>query len=113
MFQYDLGADMKFELDESFLTTVNIYKEWGMYDNIAPDDLTPEQVFKIIKGEDRCSLIRSEDHPEFVKLREQLKSTGYIEIQRSWWNGDRVLKSFTLNNKKFKKGEKFPCIQWM
>ena len=100
---------MKIDIDPSFLTSINISKEWGMYDNIDPDDLTPEQVFKIIKGEDRCYSTRSEDHPEFVKLREQLKSTGYIEIQRSWWNGDRVTKTFTFNGARFKKGEKFPC----
>ena len=113
MFQYDLGANMKVEINENFMTSVVVKEEWGMYDNIAPDDLTPEQLFKIIKGEDRCSMLSNEDHPEFKKLREQLKSTGYIEIQRSWWNGDRVLKSFTLNNKKFKKGEKFPCAAAM
>jgi hypothetical protein len=59
--------------------------------------------------------VRSEDHPEFTKLREQLGKEGYITIERGWWNGDRVVKPFTLNNKKFRKGDKFPCaaaIHW-
>jgi len=51
--------------------------------------------------------IGSEDHPEFAKLREKLGSEGYISIERSWWNGDRVLKPFYLNTIKFKKGDKF------
>ena len=100
---------MKIEIDRSFLTSVEIYKEWSMLGHIAPDDLTPDQVFKIIRGEDRCSTLRSEDHPEFKKLREQLGTEGYIEIQRGWWNGDRVTKTFTFNGARFKKGEKFPC----
>ena len=99
---------MKFEIDESFLTSVNIYKEWSMFQHIDPDDLTPAQVFKIIKGEDRCSSLSSEDHPEFAKLREQLATDGYIEIERRWWNGDHVTKTFTFNDKKFKKGDRFP-----
>jgi hypothetical protein len=99
---------MKFEIDESFLTSVNIYKEWSMFKHIAPGDLTPEQVFKMIKGEDRCSSLSSDDHPEFKKLREQLGTDGYIEIERRWWNGDRVTKTFTLNGAKFKKDEQFP-----
>jgi hypothetical protein len=51
--------------------------------------------------------IGNEDHPEFTKLREKLGSEGYISIERGWWNGDRVLKPFYLNGKKFDKGEKF------
>lgn len=99
---------MKVEIDESFLTSVNIHKEWSMFSHIAPEDLTPDQVFKIIRGEDRCSSLSSEDHPEFDRVREQLGADGYIEIQRGWWNGDRVTKSFVFNGAKFKKGEKFP-----
>jgi hypothetical protein len=97
---------MKFEIDESFLTSVNIYKEWSMFK--GKTDLTNDQLIKIIKGEDRCSSLSSDDHPEFKKLREQLGTDGYIEIERRWWNGDHVLKPFTLNGAKFKKGEQFP-----
>lgn len=99
---------MKFEIDESFLTSVNIYKEWSMFNHIAPGDLTPDQVFKMIKGEDRYSTTSSEDHPEFDKLRKQLGADGYIAIESRWWNGDHVTKPFMLNGKKFKKGEQFP-----
>ena len=108
VFQYDRST-MKIEIDPSFLTSVEIYKEWSMYKHIAKEDLTPEQVFKIIKGEDRCSSLSSEDHPEFTKVREQLGADGYIRIQRGWWNGDEVIKSFVFNSAKFKKGEQFPC----
>lgn len=47
------------------------------------------------------------DHPEFTKLREKLGKQGYIEIERGWHNGDRVLKPFYLNGLKFEKGDKF------
>jgi len=49
------------------------------------------------------------DHPEFTKLRDMLQQQGYISTERSWINGDRVLKPFSLNTLKFKIGEQFPC----
>jgi hypothetical protein len=49
------------------------------------------------------------DHPEFTKLRNKLCELGYIFIEPTYWNGDRVLKPFKLNKLSFKKGEQFPC----
>lgn len=49
------------------------------------------------------------DHPEFTKLRDKLEAEGYIQTERTYWNGDRVLKPFMLNGNKFDKGEKFCC----
>ena len=49
------------------------------------------------------------DHPEFTKLRDRLCELGYISIEPTYWNGDRVLKPFKLNKLSFKKGEPFPC----
>ena len=49
------------------------------------------------------------DHPKFTELRDKLESQRYIETERNFWNGDRVLKPFYLNGKKFNFGEKFPC----
>jgi hypothetical protein len=100
---------MKFEIDESYVCDITVRKEWGMYDNINLEDLTSDQLIKILKGEDRCSSTGSDDHPEFAKLREQLGREGFIRITRSSWNGDMVTKPFTLNSKKFKKDTRFPC----
>jgi len=97
----------QFTIDEQFICDVHVYKEWGMYEHIPMDQLTPEQVFKIIKGEDRCSSRSNKDHDEFTKLRNQLEELGYIKTERGWWNGDRVLKGFKLNEWVFLKGEKF------
>jgi hypothetical protein len=47
------------------------------------------------------------DHPSFTALRECLGHTGYIEIERMWWNGDRVTAPFTLNDKQYSIGDKF------
>lgn len=71
-------------------------------------DLTEEELLKVLKGEDICTSQSTADHPEFAKLREQLGAEGYIRIQRGWWNGDEVTKPFTLNGKRFRKGEQFP-----
>ena len=54
-----------------------------------------------------------EDHPEFDRLRHQLGDEGYIRIERLWWNGDRVLRSFYLNDCLFNQGDQFPCASAM
>lgn len=53
------------------------------------------------------------DHPSFTNVRELLGSRGYIQIQRSWINGDRVLKPFYLNNMYFEEGDTFCCASAM
>lgn len=97
---------MEFKIDDAYICSVTTHKEWSTYHGRT--DLTPDELVKVIKGEDRCSITSSEDHPEFAKLREELGSRKYIEIQRGWWNGDRVLKPFLLNGFLFEKDEKFP-----
>lgn len=51
----------------------------------------------------------SQDHPAFAALRDDLERRGYIKTQRSWSNGDHVLKPFYLNEIYFDEGEQFPC----
>ncbi len=98
---------MKFEIDTQYLTSVTVIEEGSMY--AGKKNLTDDELVKVLKGEDRWKSTRSDDHPEFKKLRNELESQGYIKTQRAWWNGDEVLKPFTLNGYKFFKNEKFPC----
>ena len=98
---------MKFEIDEEYLTSVTVHKEWSMYRN--KDTLTNKELIKVLKGEDRCSTTHCEDHPTFTELREKLGEQGYIKIERGWWNGDRVLRPFRLNGIRFSKGDQFSC----
>lgn len=99
---------MRFTIDLAYCCSVNILSEWNSY--IKPGvETSAEDLCKVLKGEGECSSHSSADHPEFAKLREQLSAEGYISIQRGWWNGDRVLKSFTLNDKQFKAGDQFCC----
>ena len=53
------------------------------------------------------------DHPAFAALRKHLATRGLINVESSWVNGDRVIKSFHLNNVPFKPGEKFLCADAM
>jgi hypothetical protein len=53
------------------------------------------------------------DHPSFTETREMLGRIGYIEIERGWSNGDRVLKPFFFNNVFKDVGEKFACASAM
>ena len=98
---------MQFYIDEQYICSVNIRKEYSMYDHIPKGELTHEQFIKILKGEDKCISTYSEDHPEFTKLRNELELLGYISTCRQSWNGDRVLKPFKVNEWKFKRGDKF------
>lgn len=74
---------------------------------------THEDLIKILKGYDKSVSISNKDHDEFTKLRNQLEELGYIKIERGWWNGDRILKSFKLNGWTMRKGHKFPCAAAM
>jgi hypothetical protein len=95
----------QFTLDEQYIVDVTVRTETDMIKD--RNNLTNDDLIKIIKGWDKMVSISNKDHDEFTKLREELGKLGYISIQRSWWNGDRVLKSFKLNEWTFKKGQKF------
>lgn len=100
---------MKFTIDEAYLTGVNGIREYSVYQNIPADKLTPEQLVRIIKGEDRVKEVSAMDHPEFTKLRDFLEENSYIRTEKRWWNGDIVLKTFELNGHVFERDEKFLC----
>lgn len=98
---------MHFTIPEEYITDVTVHTE---HDFISDrNNPTHEDLIKILKGYDKGSSIYSKDHDEFTKLRNQLEELGYIKTQRSWWNGDVVLKPFKLNEWRFKKNHKFPC----
>ena len=97
----------QFIIDESYITDVSVRIE---HDFIKDrNNLTNDDLIKILKGYDVSVSVSSKDHDEFTKLRNLLEKLGYIETQRSWWNGDRVIKSFKLNGWCFRKGHRFPC----
>jgi hypothetical protein len=101
----------QFTIDESYITDVTVRNE---HDFIKDrNNPTHEDLIKVLKGWDKAISISSKDHDEFTKLRNQLEEEGYIECQRGWWNGDRVLKSFKLNEWVFRKGHKFCCAAAM
>lgn len=86
----------QFRLKREYFTSVEYNKYIELHD-----------LFKwiIVKGES----YGTKDHPEFTKLRNRLCKLGYIQIESSYWNGDKVLKPFKLNELTFKKGEQFSC----
>jgi len=94
-----------FYLDESLEWHVSTHRKWNSY--LSKETVTNEDLIEVIKGHGECSSTGSDDGPEFKALRNQLEAEGYIHCQRSWWNGDRVLKPFRLNGLKFTKGEQF------
>jgi hypothetical protein len=98
---------MDFYIDEAYLTDIVVRTEYPRYDDRK--ELTAEELISVIKNPVPAVSIGTKDHPEFACLREQLEQEGYIQVERGWWNGDRVLKPFRLNGKTFKKNEQFPC----
>jgi hypothetical protein len=98
---------MNFELDESLAWDVTIRKEWNMYTN--KESITGEDLICLLKGRGNCSSVSNDDGTEFKALRNQLEADGYIQCTRNSWNGDYVLKPFTLNGVKFDCNDKYPC----
>jgi hypothetical protein len=101
----------QFIIDEQYIADVMVRTEHDFIkDRKNP---THEDLIKILKGYDKSVIVSNKDHDEFTKLRNQLEELGYIAIERGWWNGDRVLKSFKLNEWTFRKGYKFPSAAAM
>jgi hypothetical protein len=90
---------MNFTIVEEYITQITV--------RTVHRDPDPEKelINRLRYGE--CVSIGSADHPEFAKLRDELEANGFISTSRNSWNGDRVLKPFTLNGHKFKKNERF------
>lgn len=102
----------KFVIDPVYFTSVHNYKEWMTEAYLKMTD--EERAFSILKGENhKCSSSSFTDHPEFLKLRAELKAKGYIDVVGNYINGDTTLKPFTLNGVKFKKGDRFVCASAM
>jgi hypothetical protein len=102
---------MHFTIPEEYICDVTVRTE---HDFIKDrNNPTQDDIIKVLKGYEKAVSTYSKDHDEFTKLRNQLESEGYIKCERGWWNGDRVLKPFYLNEWKFKKNHKFPCASAM
>jgi hypothetical protein len=103
---------MNFEIDPKYFDEVEEKKT--LYWAKDPSNPTAEELVQILKyGVVKCESSRVVDHPEFDKLRQNLSQTGFINIQKAWWNGDRVLKPFMLNGKQFNAGDTFFCATAM
>jgi hypothetical protein len=98
---------MNFTIDPEYLTSVT--QKTSISPFVNKETLTPDELAEALVYENTSYAISTIDHPEFTKLRESLQCDGYIYVQRGWWNGDEVLKPFTLNGFKFKRGNRFPC----
>jgi len=101
----------EFFIDPEYLTDVIVTRYYKKYQD--RDQLTHEELLDALRDSSEMTITGTRDHPEFAYLREQLGQEGYIQIQRSWSNGDRVLKPFRLNGVKFKKHEQFACAAAM
>ena len=97
---------MVFELDENLDWHPFYHREWNDY--TTKDTVTNEDLVKMLQGKGNRSVMGSDDSTEFKALRNQLEAEGYIQCQRSWWNGDRVLKRFYLNGVSFDSDDQFP-----
>jgi hypothetical protein len=102
---------MNFEIDPEYVTEVTVHQTY--YRHADKNTLTGEELVEVIKNPVVGSMTSTEDHPEFSRLRDRLGELGYISIERGWSNGDRVLKSFSLNGVAFEPGEQFCCAAAM
>ena len=93
--QLELDLPPEYFIDEEYLTNVIVRYSW--INGSGGKNSTTSRV----------------DHPSFTGLREHLGARGYIEIERGWWNGDKVLKPFKLNTYDFKPGDQFSSASAM
>lgn len=97
---------MFFELDESQDWHLSFHRQWNEY--LVKDTVTDEDLVKVLKGKGNRSIMGTDDSDEFKTLRNQLEAEGYIRCERTWWNGDIVLKRFYLNGVSFDPDDRFP-----
>lgn len=103
---------MDFYINDEYLTDILVTSSYGP--NIDHDNPSDDDLIEVLKNPGpSCTITGTEDHPEFAQLRDLLEQQGYIQCQRNWVNGDRVLKSFTLNDVPFEPNEKFCCAAAM
>ena len=99
---------MKFYINPKYITEYIVCEIHHIQQQAGEDDA--DFIIRKLKSDlTPVGSTRSIDHPKFTMLRNKLEDGGYIETQRGWWNGDIVLKSFVLNDMKFKKGDVFWC----
>ena len=96
---------MNFELDESIEWHQSYHRQWNDYAD--KETVTNEDLVNVLQGKGNRSVMGTDDSEEFKALRNQLEAEGYIQCQRSWWNGDRVLKTFFLNGVRFDPDDQF------
>lgn len=108
-----IPASMLFDMARSqgIYTQLELDLECPPYYVLNPEFMVsvPETISYYNSSGEKYGTHTSVDHPSFTKLREHLGTKGYIEIQRSWCNGDRVLKPFYLNNYILLPGDQFSC----
>jgi len=97
---------MDFFIDPNHLIEV---PDVQVYYTVNMENPSNEELLIILKNEHRIVSQGSKDHPEFTRLRDRLEELGYTKTERNSYNGDRVLKPFTLNGYKFEAGDAFLC----
>lgn len=97
---------MIFELDETQDWHPSFHRQWNEY--LVKETVTDEDLIKALKGLGNRSIMGTDDSEEFKALRNQLEAEGYIRCERTWWNGDMVLKTFFLNGVRFDPDDQFP-----
>ncbi len=97
---------MHFELDETLDWHPSYRREWNSY--LVKDVVTDEDLIAVLQGKGQCNSLSTDDSPEFRALRNRLEAQGYIQCERGWWNGDRVLQTFFLNGVRFDPDDSFP-----
>lgn len=97
----------RFYIDPKYLTSVT--EHVVVYRQVSETTT----LFDVIKDPVLHSTTATRDHPKFAKLRQTLADRGFINKVDSYWNGDRVRKTFYLNNVKFKPDDTFVCASAM
>jgi hypothetical protein len=96
----------EFYIDTQYLRSITVTKKGNSILD-KKGELTAQDTADLLAGKGDWSSTSTNDHPEFAALRNKLSDLGYINRLDNSWNGDTVRKPFKLNNKQFKKGDRF------
>ena len=105
------GLLLELAMREGMMFQMDLDFDMPPYVFVNPDYLVSTPAgFSVINSKGfTTELSGSEDHPFFRETRKWLEQSGYITCQRTWVNGDRVIKPFYFNNVYMNEGDTFSC----
>jgi hypothetical protein len=100
-----------FNLDPTMVTSVIHSTTLNKYEGIPEGKLTFAQKAEILTGRHKTVVKTVKNHPEYDNFRTTLDADGFIIMDITCFNNDKVLKHFSVNGFDFYRGDIFPAAE--